>query len=116
MSRCCIFILSFILSGCVFLDLMPSYSSYFKEDTWIHGKTKHALPDSIHMECLNISLRLFKTENTTGLERVIDPNDEVKATEIYASCLRNKGYVFNASYKYCYKFESICEKYNKYRR
>ncbi len=74
------------------------------------------MPNNIHLECREESLKSFKTENTTGIDIVVDPNDKVKSTEIYASCLKDKGLVFNASYIYCYKFKSICNKYDKYRK
>ena len=104
------------LTSCVVWDLMPSYSSSFDEDIWIHQKTKEALNDDVHNYCLRQSLKEFNMANKYSSSTVKTEMGNVESNRIYASCLRENGFVFNASYKYCYKFPYICQKYNEYRR
>ena len=39
------------LGGCLFLDLMPSYSSYWDESIWVNKDTKKPLTKDTHMAC-----------------------------------------------------------------
>ncbi|PJG84585.1 hypothetical protein [Conservatibacter flavescens] len=113
----CIILILFLLNGCIVIDLMPSYSKTFNEDIWVDKKTGKALSDTDFNQCRHISIIGFKTKKSpSGLTQFLNEKDEQKSNDIYASCLQNKGYIFNASYKYCYKFKSTCEKYNKYRK
>lgn len=106
----------FMLSGCLVWELMPSYSSYWKESTWIHRNTRQPLSDNISTDCFNESLKGFKISNISGLPRAEGEDNRKKSEKIYASCLRSKGFIFNASYKYCYKFREVCDQYNEYRK
>lgn len=106
----------FMLTGCLVWELMPSYSSYWDEDIWIHKNTKQPLNRDIDMDCFNKSLEGFEIKNISGLPRVVGEDNRAKSEKIYASCLRRKGFIFNASYKYCYKFREICDRYNEYRK
>ncbi|SCX75887.1 hypothetical protein SAMN02910354_00178 [Basfia succiniciproducens] len=90
----------FLLSGCFLISLTPSYSSKFRENTWVHKETRVPLSKELHIKCR---------------ESIENSKEEDKLGEVYASCLRKHGFVFNASYMYCYKFKSICEEYYKYR-
>jgi lipoprotein len=103
------------LTGCLVLDLMPSYSSYFDEDIWVHRRTKEALSEEIYKKCFSQSLKGFEVINEYGFSTVKGEREKIESNRIYASCLRQNGFLFNASYKYCYKFPSVCQKYNEYR-
>ncbi len=104
---------SFFLTGCLFWDLMPSYSSCWDEDTWIHKDTKKPLTDDIHIACFNESIQGLEIRDVSGYPEVIGIKNQDQSNRNYALCLKRKGFVFNASYKYCYKFKSICDKYRK---
>ena len=110
MKKIILFFPLLALTGCLVLDLIPSYSSYFDEDIWVHRRTKEALSEEIYKKCFSQSLKGFETINKSWLEVIKNKEDEKKSDRIYASCLRENGFVFNASYKYCYKFPYICQK------
>lgn len=105
----------FLLQGCIVWDLTPSYSSTWNENIWTHKKTKEPLSNKIHIECREESLLPFETENLYGLESPIYDIDKIRTKELYASCLKNNGFIFSPSFKYCYKFKEICNDYKKYR-
>ncbi|MDY5421542.1 hypothetical protein [Actinobacillus porcinus] len=107
--------LTTLLSSCLIWDLTPAYSPIWNEDTWIHRKTKEPLSNQVHMGCRKESLAPFKTKSDYGLEEPVEPVDRIKSEELYASCLKNKGFIFSASFKYCYKFRRICDEYERYR-
>ena len=65
--------------------------------------------------CFSQSLKGFEVINEYGFSTVKGEREKIESNRIYASCLRQNGFVFNASYKYCYKFPSVCQKYNEYR-
>lgn len=104
------------LTGCLFWELMPSYSSYWDEDTWIHKNTKQPLSNDIHTYCFYESLKGFEVKDVSGYQEVIGAEDKKKSKMVYTSCLRRKGFIFNASYKYCYKFREVCTEYSEYRK
>ncbi|MDD7545471.1 hypothetical protein [Actinobacillus porcinus] len=103
------------LMGCVVIDLIPSYSSYFNEDTWVHRDTGLPLPNDINMYCYNKSIEGFDMIDEYGIPTVKGEKNKIISDEIHSNCLKEKGFVFNASYIYCYKFRRICDKYEKYR-
>ena len=96
------------LGGCLFLDLMPSYSSYWDESIWVNKDT--------HMACFNKSIQGLEIKDVSGFPEVVGVKDREESNKRYAMCLRDKGFVFNASYAYCYKFKDVCDAYNKYRK
>lgn len=106
----------FFITSCLVWDLMPTYSSYWNEDVWRHIDTKEPLPDHIHVSCFRESLQGFEIRDISGFPEVIGVENKKQSNRKYAICLRNKGFVFNASYKYCYKFREICDRYNEYRK
>ena len=104
------------LEGCLFLDLMPSYSSYWDENIWVHKDTKKPLTKDTHMACFNQSIQGLEIKDVSGFPEVVGVKDREESNKRYAMCLRDKGFVFNASYAYCYKFKDVCDAYNKYRK
>lgn len=111
-----IFFILINLNGCLVWELSPPYSSSFSETVWVNKDTNKPIPKEIYMNCLKMSFKGFETINKSGLEVIKNKEDEKKSDRIYASCLRENGFVFNASYKYCYKFPYICQKYKEYRK
>ncbi|MBF4102276.1 hypothetical protein INT80_02320 [Gallibacterium anatis] len=99
----------------VFWVWYPPYSSFWKEDIWIHKDNNTAPTGDIVRECYNQSLAPFETKIVGGLEIPANSEDKIKAYDIDGSCLYQKGFRFNASYKYCYRFGNTCKQWNKYR-
>lgn len=95
-----IIILLFLLNSCFVISMTPSYSPLFKENIWINKITGEPLSREYQDKCKQ------EISNSTDIEK----------DYLYANCLRKYGFVFNASYTFCYKFEDICNKYDKYRK
>lgn len=107
----------FLLQGCIVIDLIPPYSDFFREKTWINKKTGKSLPSSVFLECHKKALETFNiTEDPNG-GLPIGTSEEVELAFINtrAQCYVSNGYNFNASFIYCYRFKSTCTDYNKYR-
>lgn len=105
-----------LLNSCVW-DMIPSYSPYWDEDLWFHKENKKPLPKNIDSKCYQYSLSQFKTKRNEILDRIeiINEEDKIRSDRIYGICLKDKGYIFNPSYKFCYRFKSYCESYNEFR-
>ncbi|MBE2898935.1 hypothetical protein HPC37_09105, partial [Pasteurellaceae bacterium 20609_3] len=102
-------------NGCVW-DFIPIYSSEWDEQLWVHNDNGTPLPRNIFKHCLKESFKPFKTKIISGdIEVVADPDERIKAYNIEGACLYQKGFRFKASYKYCYKFNEVCQAFNKYR-
>lgn len=95
-----IFILLCLLNSCFVISMTPSYSPLFQENIWINKITREPLSREHQEKCIK------EINNSTGTEK----------NDLYANCLRKYGFIFNASYTFCYKFEDICNKYKKYRK
>lgn len=104
----------FLLGGCLWV-WHPPYSSFWREDIWVHKDDNTVPTAEIVQYCYAQPLAPFKTKNIGGLEIPIDPEEQAKSDDLDGACLYQKGYRFNASYKYCYRFGNICKKWNKYR-
>ena len=85
------------LGGCLFLDLMPSYSSYWDESIWVNKDTKKPLTKDTHMACFNKSIQGLEIKDVSGFPEVVGVKDREESNKRYAMCLRDKGFVFNAS-------------------
>ena len=96
------------------MDLMPSYSSYWDENIWVHKDTKKTLTEDIHMICFNQPIQGFEIKDVSVFPEVVGVKNRKESNRRYAMCLRDKGFIFNASYAYCYKFKDVCDTYNKY--
>ncbi|WP_152596706.1 hypothetical protein [Chelonobacter oris] len=102
------------LGGCVWA-FYPPYSSFWDEDIWVHKDNNTPPTGDVVRECYAQSLAPFKTKVVGGLEIPVNPDDRVKADDLDGACLYQKGFRFNASYKYCYGFSDTCKQWNKYR-
>ncbi|MFQ1015280.1 hypothetical protein C3007_01380 [Avibacterium gallinarum] len=102
------------VTGCLWI-WYPPYSSFWDEDIWVHKENNTPPTKDIVRECYSQSLLPFETKVVGELEIPVSPEDQVKANDIDGACLYQKGFRFNASYKYCYRFDNTCKQWNKYR-
>lgn len=104
------------LSGCF---LIPPYSKIYDTPLWVHRQSKQEMSMDLHLKCYRESIKPFKTEKTEwGGEYIPNKEDWKKSEILYANCAYSQGYVFSASYLYCYKFsdEGYCDLLKKYRK
>ncbi|AIL33278.1 hypothetical protein [Basilea psittacipulmonis] len=103
------------VSGCLWV-WYPPYSSFWNEDIWVHQNNNTSPSGDTVRECYAQALAPFETKVVGGLEIAANPDDQEKVGNLEGACLYQKGYRFNASWKYCYRFERTCKKWNKYRK